>query len=328
MPAIASPTVIQVGSLLNARYRLVAELGQGGMGVVYRAHDSLLERDVALKVVSKAGLGTEGRARLLHEARAAAHLNHPNIVGVYDAGESDGVPFVVMELVEGRSLFDNPPESIDEIIAIGRQICAALVHAHERGIVHRDLTPENIMVAQDGTAKLMGFGLVGSVASRLTVEGSIQGTVLYLAPELALGQPFDGRADLYALGVLLYELTTGRLPFSGDDPMAVISQHLYAPVMPPRAHNAQIPPSLDALVVRLMSKQPEDRPASAQEVLQALEGIALAEPRGEPAGELALLDRIAYTRLVERLLWRLLPGYATSLNLERLALDYAQNLGE
>jgi len=297
-----------MGTLLNNRYRLDAELGQGGMGVVYRGHDTLLERDVAVKVVRDAGLGTEGRIRLLHEARAVAQLHHPNIVTVYDAGEADGLPFIVMELLEGASLFERRPGSLDETLAIARQVCDALEHAHAHGIVHRDLKPENVIVAADGTVKLTDFGLARSMASRMTVEGTITGTVFYLAPEQALGQPVDGRTDLYALGVMLYELTAGRLPFVADDPLAVISQHLYAPVVPPSTYNTAIPPALDALLGPLLSKQPADRPASAAETRQALERLEQGGSGAAvelllqqlPAAEPPPLDRLALGRLVGR----------------------------
>ena len=296
-----------VGAILADRYRLEAELGLGGMGIVYRAHDTVLERPVAVKVLSAPGLGTEGRARLLGEAQAAAGLNHPNIVTVHDVGEADGappaegVPFVVMELVEGQSLHDRRPESLEETVAVARQVCAALEHAHARGIIHRDLKPENVLLeAESVTAKLVDFGLARSMASRLTAEGPIAGTVFYLAPELALGQAYDGRADLYALGVMLYELTTGRLPFLADDPLAVISQHLHAPVVPPRARDEGIPPALDALILRLLSKDPQDRPASAAEVRRALEAPNILDREAVPARELSVLERIERGRLVAR----------------------------
>lgn len=290
-----------IGTLLNERYGLDAEIGRGGMAVVYRAHDTLLMRDVAVKVVSEAAaLGTEGRARLLHEARAAASLNHLNIVAVYDAGEANGSPFIVMELVEGQSLHERRPEALGDIVAIARQLCAALEYAHARGVVHRDLKPENVLLAVDGTAKLTDFGLARSVASRMTSEGTIMGTVFYLAPELALGKEFDGRADLYALGVMLYEQATGRLPFTADDPVAVISQHLHAPVVPPRAKNPRIPPTLDALIVRLLSKSPDERPASASEVLEILDRPDLLDKEAVPAEELSVLERIERGRMVGR----------------------------
>lgn len=310
-----------VDSLLQSRYRLDAELGQGGMGIVYRAHDTLLDRAVAVKLLTDAGLGAEGRARLLREARAAARLNHPNIVGVYDAGEAENQPFIVMELVEGESLYAQWPIPLENVVGLAEQICAALDHAHTHGIVHRDLKLENILLTPDGVIKLTDFGLARSVASRLTSEGLMLGTVFYLAPELALGQPFDGRADLYALGVLLYELVTGKLPFTADEPLAVVSQHLYAPVVPPRAHNDNISDGLNQLIVSLLGKRPEDRPASAREVLSALASIrdkvtggqgemglehttlspSNAEHSRHPVTpELNILDRIVRGRLVGR----------------------------
>ena len=261
-----------IGSTLQNRYRLDAEVGQGGMGTVYRAHDLLLDRDVAVKVLSESGLGTEGRARLLREAQAAARLNHPNIATLYDAGEVGGTAFIVMELVEGKTLFEQKPASLETTLSIARQICAALEHAHTHGIIHRDLKLENVVITSEGLAKLTDFGLARDV-SRLTPTGPVFGTVFYLAPEQALGQEVDHRTDLYALGVLLYELTTGRLPFEGGDALTVISQHLNAPVVPPQTHVPDLPPALDALILQLLSKQPADRPASAAEVRRALEQI-------------------------------------------------------
>ena len=139
-----------IGTIFLNRYQISALLGQGGMGVVYRAHDTLLNRDVSIKVLNKSAMGTQGRARLLHEARAAAQLNHPNIVTVYDAGESQAVPFIVMELVEGSSLHENPPRQREQVLSVARQICLALDHAHSHGIIHRDLKPENVLITAGG----------------------------------------------------------------------------------------------------------------------------------------------------------------------------------
>lgn len=292
-----------IGTLLNGRYRLDAESGRGGMAVVYRAHDLLLERDVAVKVLDDPKrLGTEGRARLLHEAQAAARLNHPHIVSVYDASEADGRPFIVMEFVQGASLAERMPKSLDAALAVARQICAALEHAHAQGIVHRDLKPENALVTPDGTVKLVDFGLARSMAARLTVEGGISGTVFYLAPEVALGQPVDGRADLYSFGVMLYEMVVGRLPFLADEPLAVISQHLYASPVPPHALLPDLPPALDDLIMSLLAKQPGDRPASAQAVGERLAAIAAGAPgAAEGIGEAASpLERLARGRLIGR----------------------------
>jgi serine/threonine protein kinase len=289
-----------LGSTLHNRYRVDAELGRGGMGTVYRAHDIVLDRPVAIKVLSDSGLGTEGRARLLNEARAVAKLDHPNIVAVHDAGETAGTPFIVMQLVEGESLHARRLTNLDEIIAIAGQVCAALEHAHAHGIIHRDLKPENVIITPNSLAKLMDFGLARSSASRLTSEGVFIGTVFYLAPEQALGREIDHRVDLYSLGVILYELAAGRLPFVADDPVAVISQHLHAPVVPPSTYNPEISPALDALIGKLLAKDPAHRFASALEVRQALEDLDSRSPANQAAEEASPIERIARGRLVAR----------------------------
>lgn len=298
--------------LINDRYRFESELGRGGMSTVYRAHDSKLKREVAVKLMSNTNLGTQGRARLLNEAQAIAKLNHPNIVTVYDAGEYDGNPFIVMELVEGQTLHDKSFENDEEIISIIKQVCQALEHAHASGIIHRDLKPENVIIEDDGTAKLLDFGLARSVTSRMTNEGTLLGTVFYMAPEQAMGQELDARVDLYALGVMIYELTTGRLPFTDDDPVAVISQHIYAPVVPPTTHKPSIHPELEALILKLLAKSPQDRYSSASEILEVLEGILNNQTEspnlqtessikpGKLTGSIALLDRMVRGRLIGR----------------------------
>jgi predicted ATPase len=287
-------------SVLNNRYQLDEQLGSGGMGTVYRAHDATLDRDVAVKVLTRSGLGTEGRDRLLNEAQAIAKLSHTNIVSVFDAGEEDSTPYIVMEVIEGASLHERPPKGMQEIARVAAQVCAALEHAHNHGVIHRDLKPENVLIAEDGTAKLMDFGIARSVASRMTSEGEIVGTVFYLAPEIALGQDFDGRADLYSLGVMLYELTTGELPFAQGDPLAVISQHIHATVVPPRAKNEDVPPRLDQLILELMEKSPDNRPSSASEVQKTLERGDLLDPDAEGVKEIAVVRRIARGRFVGR----------------------------
>src|SRR3990170_1184819 len=269
-----------IGLPIQGRYRLDSEKGRGGMGIIYRAYDTLLEREVAVKVLNNPRLLHEGHARLLREARSAARLNHPNIVSVYDAGVYEGNPFIVMELVEGKMLNEKPPGSLGELISIIQQLCTA--HAHAHGIFHRDLKPENVIVTLDGVVKLMDFGLARSVSSRITSEGELTGTVYYLSPEQAMGQEIDARTDLYSLGVMLYELATGQLPFMADDPVAVISQHLHSPVFSPRLKNPEIPVWLDHLILRLMSKAPGDRPSSAEEVLQTLQRVERAGKLAEP----------------------------------------------
>jgi tetratricopeptide (TPR) repeat protein len=190
-----------------------------------------------------------------------------------------------MELVEGESLYDRPPASLEETVGIACQVCAALEHAHAHDIVHRDLKPENVLLAADGTARLVDFGLARTVASRLTTEGAILGTIYYLAPEQVQGGEIDGRADLYALGVMLYEWATGCLPFEDAPPAVILSHHLHTPVIPPREHDDEIPPPLDALILQLLSKRRENRPASAAEVRGALEALGKTTAPAEPAGE-------------------------------------------
>jgi tetratricopeptide (TPR) repeat protein len=260
-----------IGTCLNERYRVDAQVGAGGMGAVFRGHDLLLDRDVAIKALWAETMGPEARQRMLNEAQVAAQLNHPNIVSVYDAGASGDFFFMVMELVSGKSLLQCLPLPLSEVIAVTRQICAALEHAHAHGIVHRDLKPENVLITTNGVAKLTDFGLARSVASRLTADGTITGTVFYMAPELALGQSFDHRADLYALGAMLYEMVTGRLPFIGDDILAVISQHLHAPVVPPRTYVPDLLPALEGITLKLLAKNPDDRFASARAVIESLD---------------------------------------------------------
>jgi eukaryotic-like serine/threonine-protein kinase len=263
---------------------------------------------VAVKLLNLSAPGSEGsavRARFLREAQAAAKLNHSYIVTVYDAGETvlpgatTPVPFIVMELIAGSPLRDLLPIPVEEGLEIARQICAALVEAHTAGIIHRDLKPENVLLTVGKTAKLMDFGLAYvSTAPQLTTEGTFMGTMAYMAPELILGKPASFQSDLYAFGVLLYELAGGRPPFAADNPAAVLSQHLYAPVVPPSTYRDDVPPALDRLILRLLSKQPGDRPASAADVLPALENVTSPELVFQP--ELPLLDRIARGRLVAR----------------------------
>jgi serine/threonine protein kinase/tetratricopeptide (TPR) repeat protein len=277
-------------TLINNRYRLDEEVGRGGMGVVYHAWDTLLQRDVAIKILTQESLGSGGAERLLNEARVVARLDHPNIVTVFDAGQFKQRPFIVMQYIEGGTLADLRSEVLDEIYAIVIEICLALAHAHEHGVIHRDLKPENIFLDQtaeveDGIGligsrvKIVDFGIAHSELASLTIQGEIVGTVSYMAPEQALGQETCPQTDLYALGVMLYELTTGDLPFAGDNTLSVISQHINSPVEPPSRNNPQISPQVDDLILRLMSKKPSERPSSAQEVAQLLGGQMRSESR-------------------------------------------------
>ncbi len=293
---------ISVGDVLRGRYRLDSLIGRGGMGIVYRATDLELMREVAIKVISEA-TSTDSRHRFIREARAAAALNHPNIISVYDVGESHGVPFFVMELVQGPSLGSARPSDLSRIVEIGLQICTALEHAHANKIVHRDLKPDNVLLSGTGqSVKLADLGLaLPGDGTRISQAGLVLGTPSYMAPEQALGKAVDARADLYALGVLLYELTTGRLPFTGSDPLAVVSQHVHAPVVPPRVLQPALPQPLERVIMRLLEKNPSARFASAGETAIALRSsMSDAEPSAEAAGAVAILDALSRGRLVGR----------------------------
>ena len=297
---------IAPGIVLRQRYRLDSEIGRGGMGIVYRATDLELKRQVAVKVLSEAA-SPEARERLIREARAAAALNHPHIISVHDVGEEQGIPFFVMELVLGPSLAKAPPVELSRIVEIASQICTALEHAHKNKIVHRDLKPDNVLLSAAGNAasiKLADLGLaLPGYGTRISRAGLIVGTASYMAPEQALGQTVDGRTDLYALGVLLYKLTTGRLPFAGDNPLAVVSQHVHAPVVPPRVLRSDLPRKLESVILRLLEKKPADRFATAGETSAAL-ADSLESPEtaddGDAAATLAILDALSRGRLVGR----------------------------
>ena len=265
-----------LGQTLLTRYKIESELGRGSMGVVYRARDTLLDRDVAVKVLSQSNLGTESRLHLLAEARAVAKLEHPHIMTVYDAGEVDGVPFIVLQLVQGKSLLEWGALSFSQVLLIGKQLSDALAHAHRQGIIHRDVKPENVIVSGDDEnlyARLMDFGLAYANGQHLTQGENHVGTAAYMAPEIILGQPASPQSDLYSLGVTLFEIATGHLPFEGDNLMAVLGGHLHSPVPSISAFKADIPPEFENLICRLLDKQPAWRPASAQEVYSALERL-------------------------------------------------------
>ena len=257
-------------------------LGEGGKKRVYLAHDSRLDRDVAIGVIKTEGLDAEGLTRVRREAQAMGRLgDNPHIVTVLDIPEEDGQPYIVMEHMDGGSLEDllQQAEShrlaIDEGLRLASQVCQALEHAHERGIIHRDVKPGNIWLTQGGTAKLGDFGLAVALdRSRLTREGMMVGTTSYMPPEQALGGEVTPRSDLYALGCLLYEMVAGQPPFLGGDSVAVISQHINTAPVAPTWHNPEVPKPLDALIMRLLAKAPKERPESAAAVAKELQRIS------------------------------------------------------
>jgi serine/threonine protein kinase len=268
------------GKIVDGRYVLGEFLGSGGMGEVYVAHDGVLERDVALKVLRSQYAGDEEFAeRFRREARSAASLSHPNIVQVYDRGETeDGTSYIAMEYVPGGTLKEQigrrAPFGDRETAAVGEQIADALGAAHERGVIHRDIKPQNVLVTASGNLKVTDFG-IARAASAVTssASGAILGTVGYVSPEQALGEPVGPMSDLYSLGVVLYEMLTGGLPFTAENSIAVCMKHVNEPPRPPKALNPDIPEGMNALVLTLLAKRPADRYGSAMELLTDLERV-------------------------------------------------------
>lgn len=261
------------------RYYLEKKIGQGGMGAVFRALDLESGRMVALKLLHES-LGTEPTfiARFRQEARAAASLSHPHIVKVHDYGRAAGHYYIAMEYVEGmdlkRRLSTTGPLPPAEAVAIARQICAGLQAAHARGLVHRDLKPQNILLTREGQAKIADFGLARAAsATGLSVTGTLVGSAHYFSPEQARGEPATEVSDLYSIGVILYEMLTGRLPFEADNVWAMVRMHAEQQAPSPRQYAPHIPPPLAALVLRALEKSPARRYASAAELAEALEGV-------------------------------------------------------
>jgi beta-lactam-binding protein with PASTA domain/predicted Ser/Thr protein kinase len=262
-----------VGRLLDQRYQVTRRLARGGMATVYEATDTRLDRTIAVKVMHS-GLAEDREfvARFIREARSAARLSHPNVVAVYDQGTDDGHVFLAMEYVHGRTLRDllrekqrlTPREACNVI----EPVLAALEAAHRAGIVHRDVKPENVLIAEDGRVKVADFGLARAV-STTTTSGSLIGTVAYLAPEQVERGIADPRSDVYAAGIVLFELLTGSKPFSGDSPIQVAYQHVHRDVPPPSSLLPTLPPALDALVTGATRRDPDQRPRDASAFLAA-----------------------------------------------------------
>ncbi|MDP9238753.1 MAG: protein kinase [Chloroflexota bacterium] len=266
-------------SFASGRYVVQRVLPEGGQKTVYVVHDAALDRDCVLALIRPDLLEADDLERFRREARAMARLDHPNIVAVYEVSEEDGRPFFVCQYITGGDLRSalreaGGPLSVERALTIAEDVCRALAHAHEHGIVHRDVKPANVLLTGEGTARLGDFGLAtAGDHSRLTLAGTFVGTAAYMAPEQAMGQPADARSDLYALGCVLYEMLTGRPPFLGDDALAVISQHANTAPVAPSWHNSQVPKPLEALTLHLLAKAPDERPASAKEVTAELRRI-------------------------------------------------------
>ncbi len=276
------------GRLLDGRYRIESRIARGGMATVYRALDVRLDRTVAVKVMH-AGLGDDDdfTARFVREARAAARLNSPNVVAVFDQGQEANTVYLVMEYVPGKTLRDivreNAPLRPAKALTLIEQVLTALAAAHEAGLVHRDVKPENVLIATDGRVKVADFGLaraVSSATAATATNGMLIGTVSYLAPELVLNQGADARCDVYACGVLLYELLTGSKPHEGETPIQVAYQHVHEDIPPPSLRMPGLPAYLDALVARATARDRDLRPADAKVMLRHVRRVRSALDAG------------------------------------------------
>jgi serine/threonine-protein kinase len=286
-----------VGRVFTNRYEIRQEIAQGGMAEVYLARDQLLDRPVALKALHpEFARDPSFVERFRREAQAAANLNHPNIVAIYDWGQDTGTYFIVMEYVEGRSLRDlmraDGPLDAERAADIGVEIAAALEFAHQNGVVHRDIKPGNVLITPTGTVKVTDFGIArAGTSENLTQTGSVMGTATYFSPEQAQGLAVDGRSDVYSLGVVLYEMVTGLAPFTGDSPVAVAYKHVQEEPVPPSARNPAIPIAFEQIVLGALAKDPTHRYQSADELRADL----MRFRRGRPLANTPVTAMIAAT---------------------------------
>ncbi len=299
-------------TVFNGRYELHRRLGRGGMAEVYLARDQLLDRPVAVKVLfPEFATDPAFVERFRREATAAANLNHPNIVGVYDWGEADGTYFIVMEYVDGRTLSeilrDEGPLHPDRVADVGSDVAAALGFAHRNGVVHRDVKPGNVLVTQAGQVKVADFGIARAITANadenLTQVGTVMGTATYFSPEQARGDAVDPRSDIYSLGCVLYELVVGRPPFAGDSPVAIAYKHVQESPVPPRHLNIELPTAIEAIILKCLAKNPANRYPSAEDLRADLRRFRegnriLAEPVMAPPVDPGVTSVVAATTAV------------------------------
>ena len=276
-------------TIIDERYSILSRIGSGGMADVYCAQDLQLGRKVALKLLYRRFAEDEEFVeRFKREASAAAGLQHPNVVGVYDRGEWDGTYYIAMEYLEGRTLKqllqEEGPLAPERAIDIVVQILRAARFAHQRGVIHRDIKPHNVIIDEEGRAKVTDFGIARAGASDMTETGSIMGTAQYLSPEQAQGHAVSAQSDLYAIGIVIYELLTGRVPFDGDSPVTIALKQVSELPVPPSAYAPAVTQELDAIVLRALEKDPARRFADAEEFIAALEhckAALVAVPAGQ-----------------------------------------------
>ena len=271
------------------RYEVIAELGQGAMGVVYKAKDPLIDRIVAIKTINL-GLAQEEKeeyeGRFYQEAKAAGRLNHPNIVTIYDVGKSGDIAYIAMEFLQGCELRDLLRDRrrlpVDQVLDIVAQVASGLAYAHEHDIVHRDIKPSNIMVIRDGHVKITDFGIARMASSAVrTQTGMVLGSPKYMSPEQVLGKALDQRSDIFSLGVMLYEMLTGEAPFSGDNVNAIMFQTLNFVPVPPSTVNSNVPDMLDFIAAKALAKSKDDRYQSAEDFAKDLRICRETLPRSE-----------------------------------------------
>ncbi len=288
---MAAPDTL-IDQVFDGRYRVVRKLGTGGMANVYLAEDQELGRSVAIKMLDERHAQDEQFVeRFRREAKNAAGLSHPNIVSIYDRGQAEGTYYIAMEYLEGRTLKEllvtRGPTPLAVAIDYARQILSALGFAHRHGIVHRDIKPHNVVVAPDGRLKVTDFGIARSGTSQMTETGSIIGTAQYLSPEQAKGAPVTPASDIYSVGIVLYEMITGSVPFTGDTPLEIAMKHLSTTPLPPSETRPDVPHELDSIVLRALAKNPEDRYQSSDEMdadlARASRGQAVAPETEEAA---------------------------------------------
>lgn len=270
------------------QYLIIEPLGEGGMAAVYKAYQASMDRYVAVKVLPRHYAGDADFVhRFKREAKIIARLEHPNILPVHDYGESDGYTYIVMRYIAGSTLADHlqgKPLPIAQIIPMFAQVCSALDYAHSKGVIHRDVKPSNVLIDSLGNCLLSDFGISRMVegASQLTASGAFLGTPTYASPEQALGQSLDGRSDIYSLGIMLYEMTTGQPPFEAETPMAVLVKHVHDPFPLPHTINPALSEALERVILKALAKEPEGRFQTAGELARAL--AAVAEAKAGPSG--------------------------------------------
>ena len=288
-----------LGTTLSGRYRLEARIGAGGMSTVYRALDETLQRQVAIKLMNReVASDSDQLERFRREARAVAQLSHPHVVGVIDAGEDESRPYIVFEYVEGETLKDRIRRQgrlpINEAVAYAIEIARALGAAHARHIVHRDVKPQNVLIDEEGSAKVTDFGIARTLDEEgLTADGRVLGTTDYVSPEQALGQRVTGQSDLYSLGVVLYEMLTGEVPFKGENQVAVAMKHVRQQMPDVQAKRPEVSAALAAVVDTATAKRQEDRYANDAEFIADLEdALAIETARaGSATGEVTSVLR-------------------------------------